>query len=99
MRSTTATFLAWVLIVSAQQAPQQAQTPAPGTKKMFQFEASSNLVIETVSLKDKSGNPVEGLKATDFVVMEDGKPQTVKFFEFQKLENEAAPAPEPGRRW
>ena len=96
MRSVTALFLAWVLIVSAQPpAPQQAQSQAPAGKKMFQFEASSNLVIETVSLKDKSGNPVEGLKPTDFVVLEDGKPQTVKFFEYQKLQSDAAPAPEP----
>jgi VWFA-related protein len=90
MRSITATLLAWVLIVSAQQAPRpqaQAQTAAP--KGGFRFEANATLVIETLSLKDKGGKPIEGLKASDFVVVEDGKQQTVKFCEYQKLENEA----------
>jgi VWFA-related protein len=50
------------------------------------FSASAQLVIETINVKDKSGNPVLGLTAKDFTVTEDGVPQTVKFFEFQKLE-------------
>src|SRR5579872_5373739 len=97
MRSITATFLTWIMVVSAQQAPRPA-APAPANKKLFQFEASATLVVETVTLKDKSGNPIEGLKASDFLVTEDGKPQTIKFCEFQKLENEAAPQPELQRR-
>lgn len=92
MRSTTATLLAWVLIVSAQQAPRPAQQPNQAAPKgAFKFEANATLVVETVTLKDKSGNPVTGLKASDFLVTEDGKPQTVKFCEFQQLQNEAAP--------
>jgi len=38
-----------------------------------------------VNVKDKDGKPVEGLTAKDFVVTEDGEPQTVSFVEFQKL--------------
>src|SRR5579872_1801078 len=97
MRSITATFLTWIMVVSAQQAPRPA-APAPANKKLFQFEASATLVVETVTLKDKSGNPIEGLKASDFLVTEDGKPQSIKFCEYQKLENEAAPAQELQRR-
>ena len=42
-------------------------------------------------MKDKSGKPVENLTAKDFVVTEDGVPQTIKFFEFQKFEDVATP--------
>ncbi len=91
MRSITATFLVWVLVVSAQQAPKPAAQPAE--KKTFSFSTDVTLVVETVSIKDKSGNPVEGLKASDFLVTEDGKPQTVNYCQYQKLESEAAQAP------
>jgi VWFA-related protein len=51
--------------------------------------SSTNLVIEAVILKDKRGNPIEGLTAKDFTITEDGKPQKVSFCEFQKLEDVA----------
>ncbi|HEV2444912.1 MAG TPA: VWA domain-containing protein, partial [Candidatus Sulfopaludibacter sp.] len=95
MRPITATLLAWVMVVSAQQMP-QTNTSIPRTG--YKFEANATLVVETVSLKDKGGKPIEGLKAGDFIVMEDGKPQTVKFCEYQKLENEAAPQEELKQR-
>ena len=49
------------------------------------------LVVVNVSAKDKSGKPIEGLKASDFTVTEDGKPQKISVFEFQRLEEAAAP--------
>ena len=72
-----------------------AQQPAAddGTVK---FTSSSQLVVETVTVKDRSGNPVEGLAAKDFTVTEDGVVQTIRFFEFQKLPEvvtRTAPAP------
>src|ERR1700704_3152799 len=65
--------------------------PAQEPQKEFVFKASSNLVIVNVEVKDKSGKPMEGLKKSDFVVTEDGKPQPVSVFEFQKLTGETAP--------
>ena len=38
-----------------------------------------------MTVKDRNGNPVEGLTARDFVVTEDGKPQDIAFVEFQRL--------------
>src|SRR5207248_5929357 len=80
------------LTASAQQAqlqpPQQNQQP-------FTLKVSTQLVIETVVVKDKDGKPIEGLTAKDFAVTEDGVPQTISVFEFQKLDDAPAPATTP----
>jgi VWFA-related protein len=97
MRSITATFLVWLLVASAQQAPPAAQTattpPAPQQlngvltpKGGYTIHVNSQLVIETVIVKDKQGKPVPGLTAKDFVVSEDGKKQDVKICQFQTLD-------------
>ena len=100
MRSITATFLAWLLVATAQpQAPQRPQQPAQQqqtnapltTKGGFKFEANTTLIVETVVVKDKDGNPIKGLKAKDFTVTEDGKPQDIKICDFQELESTPAP--------
>jgi VWFA-related protein len=57
------------------------------------FGTTTQLVVEDVIVKSKDGTPLEGLKPTDFVITEDGKPQKISVFEFQKLEDQAAPAP------
>jgi VWFA-related protein len=63
---------------------------------------NTQLVVETVSVTDKNGKPVEGLTAKDFVVTEDGVVQTVSFCEYQKMQDAApvvaaasAPPPAP----
>src|ERR1700674_3447034 len=89
MRQLTATFLAWLLVAAAQ--PQALKFP----KGTARFGATTQLVVEDVMVKGKDGNPVEGLKASDFTVSEDGKPQKIAVFEFQKLEEQAAPPPVP----
>lgn len=57
------------------------------------FSTNVHLVIEDVTVKDKDGKPIEGLKKEDFVVTEDGKPQTISFCEYQNLPNTPAAAP------
>ncbi len=63
------------------------------------FRTTTQLVVETVVVRDKRGNPVEGLTQKDFVVTEDGAPQEISFFEFQKLPEmpDALTQVEPGR--
>jgi VWFA-related protein len=57
------------------------------------FTAGTRLVVETVIVKDKKGNPIEGLTAKDFTVTEDGVPQAIRVFEYHKLaETPAAPS-------
>jgi VWFA-related protein len=95
MRRFSATLLSFALAASGQQIGQNNASPAgPVT-----FQTSTTLVVETVSIKDKNGKPVEGLTAKDFTVTEDGVAQTIKFFEYQKLDEpapaDAAPAAAP----
>jgi VWFA-related protein len=98
MRTTKtifATCLAWILAASAQQqTPVQQQPNAPLQKQTYKFETTTQLVVVNVSAKDKNGKPIENLKASDFTITEDGKPQQIKVFEYQRLEEEALPAPE-----
>jgi VWFA-related protein len=78
----------------AQQQPAQAPT----------FRSSTLLIVQTVTVKDKRGRPIEGLAARDFVVTEDGVAQDIAFVEYQKLDapplgaislEASAPAPAP----
>src|SRR5580698_10286366 len=55
------------------------------------FSSSTQLVIRTVSVKDKSGNPIGGLTAKDFILTEDGKPQTISICEYEELQESATP--------
>jgi TonB family protein len=52
------------------------------------FAVSSQLVMVQVTVTHPSGTAVEGLTAADFVVTEDGAPQTISVFEFQKPEGQ-----------
>jgi len=62
----------------ARLAAQQAQQPPT-------FKTGTRLIVQAVTVKDKSGRAIEGLSAQDFVVVEDGEPQTISFVEFQRL--------------
>src|SRR4051812_41468075 len=98
MRPTLITFLIAIMATGQVQpqrpAPQNppAQQPAGEPVK---FSSQSQLVVEMVSVKDKSGKIIEGLTAKDFVVTEDNKPQTITFCEFQKLDEVVEPDTPP----
>ena len=62
---------------------------------LVKFEVTSNLVVVNVTVKDKSGNPLLGLKKEDFLLFEDDKPQTVGVFELQKLNQDKLPPMPP----
>src|SRR5947209_1193387 len=67
----------------------------PAQNGTLRFQSSTQLVVETVSVTDKNGRPIEGLTAKDFTITEDGVPQTISFCEFQKVGETAHAAPSP----
>ena len=59
------------------------------------MKVDAQLVIETVTVKDKDGKPIEGLTDRDFNVTEDGIRQTISVFDFQRLSNTPLPPLQP----
>ncbi|HUI56172.1 MAG TPA: VWA domain-containing protein, partial [Bryobacteraceae bacterium] len=107
MRAALPILLGAMLIASAQQtvtppaaAPQKKAAPAKkdtaqnGSKKIFSFSTSVQLVVVDTFIKDKDGNPIPNLKPGDFTIAEDGKPQDISVCEYQELKNDPLP-PEP----
>ncbi len=58
-----------------------AQSPAQAQPETPTYQVSARDVIVDVVVTNDKGEPVKGLKASDFQVKEDGKPQKVDFFE------------------
>ena len=83
------------VLVSAAQQPQRGATPtaaSPQAQTSPPIRVTTQLIVEEVAVKDKSGKPVEGLTPNDFVLTEDGVPQTISFVEFQRLQPQGAVA-------
>jgi VWFA-related protein len=95
MRSLLTILLLATLGAEAQQIGQNAPV---GSSDTVTLSVRSQIVIETVVVKDKKGNPVDGLTAKDFTLTEDGVPQTIRFCEHQSLPSTASdvPLPPPG---
>ena len=87
-----ASVLALGHVIVAQQAAPSRQKPAAT------FRSRVDLVTVNVVVRDKNGNIVRGLKRDDFVVTEDGQPQTISTFDFEEINTqpiEALPAEMP----
>ncbi|MBI4892070.1 MAG: VWA domain-containing protein [Acidobacteria bacterium] len=74
MRRTILSLLTALSLLAQQQ---QDEVPV--------FRTSSNLVVVTVFVRDRNGKPMSGLKKEDFLLTENGKPQTIGVFDFQQL--------------
>src|SRR5579863_6749338 len=75
-----------VLLVPAFLCPaSQAQQPSE-----YVFRAESDLVLVNVTVRDKNGNFVPGMKPEDFTILEDNKPQKLVSFDLENVD--AVPA-------
>ncbi len=84
-------FVAALFLVSAGFVSVEAQQDVT-------FSANANLVIIDANVRDKSGKVVPDLKKSDFTVLEDGKPQSISVFEFQRLEADEKLPPVPASK-
>ncbi len=82
---------ALVLTISPLRMVAAPQSDAAGLIPMVQIATNTNLVVEAVKVTDRNGRVIEGIKASDFTVTEDGVPQVISVFEFQKLDDPRDP--------
>jgi len=73
---------------------QQVPEAAAAGEPLYTFKAESDLVLVNVIVRDKQGGSVRDMKAGDFTVLEDGKPQSLVSFD---LENSDAFAAAPAQ--
>jgi VWFA-related protein len=90
MRSLLTILLLATLGAEAQQIGQNA---APGQNDTPTLSVRSQIVIETVVVKDKKGNTIDGLTAKDFTLTEDGVQQKIRFCEPQSLPSTLSDVP------
>lgn len=67
----------------------------------YTFRVSSELVLVNITVRDKAGNFIQGLKPDDFTILEDNKPQKVVSFDIENVDavanqSVAQAAPLPG---
>jgi VWFA-related protein len=89
---TVSTLLALVILCSSSPSQQQAD---------YVFHSQTDLVLVNVTVRDKSGKFVAGLKPEDFTILEDNKPQKVVSFDVENVDaipslnvTQAQPLPE-----
>jgi hypothetical protein len=58
-----------------------SSNPADQGDSAATIKTTTRIVLLDVLVTNKAGRPVHGLKASDFTVLEDGKPQQVRGFE------------------
>jgi VWFA-related protein len=76
--SVVCCFLYAVGLALAQTLPAAQNAGGPPT---VTIQTNARIVLLDLLVKDKVGRPVHGLKADDFIVLEDGKGQQLKAFE------------------
>jgi VWFA-related protein len=83
MRSSVSLILAFLSLCCACGAgyAQDTAAPPPQSASSFTLQVTSRLVVTDVSVTDRNGKPVHGLKASSFHLFDGNKPQTVSSFE------------------
>src|SRR6195952_1187699 len=87
------TILLFATFGAQSEAQQIGQNATPGNNDTPTLSVRSQIVIETVVVKDKKGNTIDGLTAKDFTLTEDGVPQTIRFCEPQSMPSTLSDVP------
>ena len=76
-------MLVWSPVGGGAQQPQNGGGP-------FTLKVQTDIVLTNVVVRDKkTGALVKGLKASDFTIMENGKPQSIATFDYQNVDEAA----------
>jgi VWFA-related protein len=87
MAATLAGVLLGGPVTAWPQQPETATQSGPGT---FTMKMQSEIVLTNVVVRDKkTGDVVKGLKASDFTILENGKPQQIASFDYQNVDEAA----------
>lgn len=98
-------FLLWVspsafgaVLVCGCVLDSQVNTAQEPVGKKYVFKAESPLVVLDVVVTDERGQPVHGLKASDFTVLETNQKMTLQSFEEYRSDQAPPPARPEGRQ-
>jgi VWFA-related protein len=73
-------------VLAQQPAPAQRQSTTQ-SQSLYTYRVTSELVLVSVSVRNKSGDLVRDLKQGDFTITEDGKAQKVLTFDVENTQN------------
>jgi VWFA-related protein len=86
MRSTTTAMIIGLLATG----PFTGRAQQPDQSGGFTLKVQSDIVLTNVVVRDKkTGEVVKGLKASDFTILENGKPQKIASFDYQNVDEAA----------
>ena len=83
------------LVIFALLATSFAQQKTGNNENPTVLRVKTRLVVVDVIARDSKGAPVTDLKQEDFTVLEDGKEQKVRIFNFRGTGDASAPLPQP----
>src|SRR5262245_66405524 len=90
----SASVLAALAVVSAQERPQQ-QRPSDN-EQTFKFKSGVELINVTATVTDANGRFVPNLRQDDFLIYEDNEPQQVTHFSSERVPVSLGIATDPG---
>jgi VWFA-related protein len=90
MRRTTAAILV-AMMIGAPGFGLRAEAQQAAGDGTFTLKVQSDIVLTNVVVRDKkTGEVVKGLNASDFTVLENGKPQKISSFDYQNVDEAVA---------
>jgi VWFA-related protein len=81
---------AWMMLALIDGNPGRLRAQQPDRSGAFTLKVQSDIVLTNVVVRDKkTGEVVKGLKASDFTILENGKPQKIASFDYQNVDEAA----------
>jgi len=93
MRTGLAAILMGAVVAAQTLTPVRAlaQQQDGSAAQPFTLKVNTDLVLTNVVVRDKkTGAVVKGLKASDFTILENGKPQQIRSFDYENVDQAAA---------